>query len=238
MNGSHDLELNAYLDGELSEDQRQEIEQMLDRDDALRRRLADLRRLKGDLRQSFPVNAADARRAAPTRHRLALGVAASLLLLAGFALGVLSTALTPAERYVLLDDAGRAAAPAAADSGETRIVFHLTNPDQVVAGEMLDEIEGMLRQYRREGEMLRVEIVSHSDGLGLLRQRLSAHHGRIAALAREYDNLAFVACRNTIDRLRVEKGVEVILLPEAEIIDSGVSHVVKRQMEGWSYIRV
>ncbi len=238
MNGSHDLELNAYLDGELSEDQRHEIEQMLDRDDALRRRLADLRRLKGDLRQSYPVTAADARRAAPARHWLAYGVAASLLLLTGFALGVLSTALTPAERYVLLDDAGRAALPAAADGGETRIVFHLTNPDQVVAGEMLDEIEGMLRHYRRESEKLRVEIVSHSDGLGLLRRKLSAHRGRIAALAREYDNLAFVACQNTIDRLRVEKGVEVILLPEAEIIDSGVSHVVKRQMEGWSYIRV
>ncbi len=58
------------------------------------------------------------------------------------------------------------------------------------------------------------------------------------ALASNYDNLAFVACQNTINRLRVEKGLEVTLVPEAEVIDSGVSHVVKRQMEGWSYIRV
>jgi len=36
----------------------------------------------------------------------------------------------------------------------------------------------------------------------------------------------------------VERGIEVKLIPDAEVIDSGVSHVVKRQREGWSYIRV
>ena len=238
MNGDHDLELNAYLDGELSDEQRREVEHMLDDDDALRRRLARLRRLKAELVHSFPLAVAGGEGASPLRRRLAFAGIAVLLVLAGFLLGVLTTGLAPGERYVLIDDGGRALRPAAVDSGETRIVFHLTNPDQVVAGEMLDEVENLLLRYRERGELLRVEIVSHGAGLPLLRQRLSEHRQRIAALARSFDNLAFVACQNTIDRLRVEKGVEVTLLPQAEIIDSGVSHVVKRQMEGWSYIRV
>jgi intracellular sulfur oxidation DsrE/DsrF family protein len=41
-----------------------------------------------------------------------------------------------------------------------------------------------------------------------------------------------------MDRLRVEQGIEVRLIPDAEVIDSGVDHVVTRQKEGWSYIRV
>ncbi len=96
----------------------------------------------------------------------------------------------------------------------------------------------MLLAYRSEGQPLRVEVVSHSDGLGLLRERLTQHKARIRQLARRFSNLTFVACQNTIDRLRVEQGIEVRLIPDAEVIDSGVSHVVNRQREGWSYIRV
>jgi intracellular sulfur oxidation DsrE/DsrF family protein len=96
----------------------------------------------------------------------------------------------------------------------------------------------MLAAYQSDGRPLRVEIVGHSEGLGLLRDRLSQHKERIHRLSREYSNLTFVACQNTIDRLRVEQGIEVKLIPDAEVIDSGVSHVVKRQKQGWSYIRV
>jgi intracellular sulfur oxidation DsrE/DsrF family protein len=81
-------------------------------------------------------------------------------------------------------------------------------------------------------------VVGHSEGLGLLRERLSQHKDRIRQLAGQYANLTFVACQNTINRLKVERGIEVKLVPDAEVIDSGVSHVVKRQKEGWSYIRV
>ncbi len=142
------------------------------------------------------------------------------------------------DRFVVLDPEGRGQAPAVAEEGETRIVFHLTNPDQTLAGELLDEVEAMLAAYQSDGRPLRVEVVSHSEGLGLLRERLSQHKERIHQLAGQYANLTFVACQNTIDRLKVEHGIEVKLIPDAEVIDSGVSHVVKRQKEGWSYIRV
>jgi hypothetical protein len=145
---------------------------------------------------------------------------------------------TQGERFVVLDPDGRGQAPAVAGEGDTRIVFHLTNPDQAVAGELLDEVEAMLSAYQTDGRPLRVEVVSHSEGLDLLRERLSQHKTRIHQLAGQFSNLTFVACQNTINRLKVERGIEVRLVPDAEIIDSGVSHVVKRQKEGWSYIRV
>ena len=138
----------------------------------------------------------------------------------------------------MLDAQGRGQAPATADSEETRIVFHLTNSDQQLAGELLDEVERMLVSYQADRRPLRVEVVSHSDGLTLLRDSLSQHKARIHNMAGRFGNLTFVACRNTIERLRVEHGIEVKLIPDAEVIDSGVSHVVKRQKQGWSYIRV
>ena len=160
-------------------------------------------------------------------------------LLSGWVLHGGSTAGTAeGSRFVVLDPEGRGQAPAVTEDEETRIVFHLTNPDPMVAGELLDEVETMLQAYKADGRPLRVEVVSHSDGLELLRKSLTVHESRIHELADDYTNLTFVACKNTINRLRVDHGIEVQLVPDAEITDSGVSHVVKRQKQGWSYIRV
>lgn len=117
-------------------------------------------------------------------------------------------------------------------------MFHLNSSDQSAAGELLDEVERMLLIYRADERPLRVEIVSHGVGLALLRERLSLYKARVRELAGTFENLTFVVCLNTMERLRVEHGIEVQLVPEAELTRSGVSHVVRRQREGWSYISV
>ena len=244
MKSDDDLELNAFTDGELSEDQQAELLEAMRNDPDLARQACELGQLKARLRLAY----ADPPR--PSRPRVAArgnrwqAVAAGIMLLTlGLAGGWVLHAHAPglgldSNRFVILDPHGSGQQPALADKDETRIVFHLTNADQTVAGELLDEVESMLMAYQADGRPLRVEVVSHSEGLGLLRERLSLHKTRIHQLAGQFTNLTFVACQNTIDRLKVEHGIEVQLIPDAEVIDSGVSHVVKRQKEGWSYIRV
>lgn len=242
MTRDDEIEINAFVDGELSADQQTELLEAMRVDPEVARHACELGQMKAQLRLAY---------ANPPQQRRQPGkkasgpwpalVAAVALLSIGVASGWLLHANTlrgdaAASRIVLLDPQGRG--QAAAGEGETRIVFHLTHADQAVAGELLDEVETMLLAYQSEGQPLRVEVVSHSDGLGLLRERLTQHKARIRQLARRFSNLTFVACQNTIDRLRVEQGIEVRLIPDAEVIDSGVSHVVNRQREGWSYIRV
>jgi hypothetical protein len=48
----------------------------------------------------------------------------------------------------------------------------------------------------------------------------------------------FVACQNTIDRLKSERGISAKLLPEAVVIDSAVAQIMRRQQQGWAYIQV
>ena len=114
---------------------------------------------------------------------------------------------------------------------ETRIVFHLTNADQTVAGEL---------HSTRSGGMLVAYAGRRSStvaGRGRQPQRRTrtccanhCHSTKAASTSSpmRFSNLTFVACRNTIDRLRVERGIEVklILTPSDRV---GVSHVVKRQ---------
>lgn len=244
MKPCDELELNAFIDGELSADQQAELLEAMRDDPELARQVCGLGQLKAQLRLAYAQPPRPQRRAAVKAMASWRAIAASTALLAvGLVSGWLLHAGVPqwnaqGNRLVMLDPEGRGQAPASAEEEETRIVFHLTNPDQTVAGDLLDDVEGMLLAFEADGRPLRVEIVSHSEGLDLLRERLSQHRERIHELAGRHANLTFVACRNTMDRLRVEHGIEVQLIPDAEVIDSGVNHVVKRQREGWSYIRV
>lgn len=239
MKSHDDVELHAYVDGELGEAERAEFLLSIQQDAELARDTCALRHMKEQVQLAYqnPPDANKTKNISPANSRLVL--AASLLMLAiGLIGGWLGNGAVNTDRMVLLDPQGRGQAPAVPDSGETRIVFHLTNPDQTVAGELLNEVEQMLTAYEKDNKLLRVEIVSHGEGMDLLREKLSQHKGRISQLANRFANLTFVACQNTIQRMSVDQGVEITVLPEAQIIDSGVSHVVKRQREGWSYIRV
>lgn len=244
MNKEHELDLNAYVDGELTADQQAEFLEAMRADPELAREVCEVGQLKASLRVAYADPPQPPAVTVVPRGSRWQAIAAGLVMLAvGLSGGwLLHDGATPAgmaaERFVLLDADGRGAAPAVAADHETRIVFHLTSADPQLAGELLDDVENMLLAFRADDRPLRVEVVSHSDGLALLRTSLTRHSQRIGQMALAYSNLTFVACKNTIDRLKVENGIEVRLLPDAEIIDSGVSHVVKRQKEGWSYIRV
>jgi intracellular sulfur oxidation DsrE/DsrF family protein len=244
MNTDHELDLNAFVDNELTPDQQAEFLEAMRRDPELAREVCAVGRIKAQVRLAYadpPASQRAGTRASAGRwHTLAAGVALLAVGLAGGWLLHGRSVATPdaAQRFVVLDPAGRGQAPARAGFEETRIVFHLTNADPGVAAELLDEVENLLQAYAADQRPLRVEVVTHSDGLDLLRRSLTVYEERIHRLARAFDNLTFVACKNTIDRLRVERGIEVDLVPEAEVIESGVSHVVERQRQGWSYIRV
>jgi len=235
--------LNALADRQFSpHEQAEKLRQV--RDDA--QAAAELCRLR-DLKESVRTAYAEVPQAGCHGNRkrrapLALAAAATvLLLLASTAIlrhGI--PALTPdnIERFALLDPQGHGQGPATAQDLEMRVVFHVQATDQVHAAELLDEVEGLLRDYHGRRAPVRVEVVAHGEGLGLLRSGLSTQRERIARMAQQYPALTFVACRNTIDRLKVEQGVEVVLLPEATATESGVAHVVRRQSEGWAYIQV
>lgn len=246
MKRHDDLELNAFVDGELSGDQQAEILEAMRDDNTLARAACELGQLKATVRLAYAEPPRPQRRAAARVRESWRAIAAGVVLLA---VGMLSgwllhsgapTPQTETHRFVVLDPDGSGQAPvvAAQAQAQTRIVFHVTQADPDIAGELLDEVEQMLHAYENERRPLRVEVVSHSDGLDLLRVGLSAHQQRIQAMAGRFANLTFVACQNTIDRLRVENGIEVELVPGAELTESGVSHVVERQQQGWSYIRV
>jgi intracellular sulfur oxidation DsrE/DsrF family protein len=239
---SGEMELNAFVDGELAAAERAALLARAAQDPTLGEAICRLRGLKDQVRLAYEQPPQPPRRQRQrTPFCLTNTLAATLAavaLLVGLVAGWTLHEGEPAGRFVLLDSEGRGVAPATVDSPEMRIVVHVANADQAAAGEVLDEVEALLAAYEQDGQPLRVEVIANGDGLDLLRTGLSRYEARIHTLAERYSNLTFVACKNTIDRIRAVNGIEVRLVPDAEITESGVSRVVRRQREGWAYIQV
>ena len=76
-----------------------------------------------------------------------------------------------------------------------------------------------------------IEIVAYGPGIGMLKLD-SVVNSRVADLSKA--GIKVVACENT---MRNQKLVAADMHPAAGYATSGVVHIMKRQSEGWSYVR-
>ena len=256
--------LNAFVDDQLAAEEKDRVYIEIARDESLNRQVCELRKLHELVQLAYqnppvpPVRQPRARRA-----RLRFGFAASALLALGSLIGTQSELLfstrtpaavsaTPAAQQIATPAAhaklvaqipsATTTAPSAARPGTysnpPKVLIHVARDDPLQLGEALDEVEGLLRHYRDSRQNARVQVVINGKGLELVRVDTSAYADRIQKLQREFDNLTFAACQNTIDRLQREQGIIVRLLPGVVVIDSGMAELMRRQNQGWTYIQV
>ncbi len=233
-----EVDLHSLVDGEIATDERAELHAALRDDEALSARVCELARYKDLVQLAYAdVNPPQASRA--TGGRI-WAVAASMIIAALLAVsGIQFLFQEPLpSRIVLLDPDGSGQQLADPTRDETRIVMHLKAREMARTGEVLDELEAVLEAFRQEGRPIRIELVAQGEGLELVREGFSQYAERIQDLAGRYDNLTFVACQNSIERISREQGVEVHLLPQVVITSSGVSHIAQRQAQGWAYILI
>ena len=126
-------------------------------------------------------------------------------------------------------DASRTAAsvPTQAD----RLLLHVASADPASLEAALDLAERAIS----EGSGRQVEVVANEGGLDLLRADVTPFADRIAELAEQ--DVVFFACSTAIQRLR-DKGVDVRVLPQANVRYSALDRVVLRLQEGWQYQKI
>jgi len=234
--------VHAFIDGELAADERELALARLESDPAFKAAVCEAQARKAWIQVSYG--------ATPTSPRQALGIdtmdwrlplAAAVLLAVGmgggwllrdiFALqqGVAAIAGLPGE-YRAVVAAGRV------DPG--KIVLHLDAGEPERLARVLDIADSLLS---RHGAHARIEIIVNGYGLDLLRADLTpadqALGQRIVAMARRHANLSFVACGQTVARLKRE-GVTVELLPVAHVASSAINEITTRMSQGWVYVKI
>lgn len=76
-----------------------------------------------------------------------------------------------------------------------------------------------------------VEVVAYGPGINMLKGD-SPVGNRIADLVKT--GVKVVACENTMKGLKLEKSE---MLPTIGYVSAGVTEIMKKQQEGWSYVR-
>lgn len=240
-----DEQLHAFVDGQLGPEEQEHIFSALKQDEDLRRKVCEIRRMQDMVRHAYAeMPSAPAQPAPRRRWRLSDAVAASVLLAVGAAAGWLAngpqetTALPEQVAYERQDlDAFQTVQLLSAQGMQQNVVLHITTSDASKLGYALDEVESLLSSYRARGIPIKLEVVANGEGMALLRSDVSPYPQRTQELIRKYDNLAVVACANTLRWLQ-DQGVDTRLLPEVGTTKSGLERVVDRLQEGWLYVKV
>lgn len=230
--------INAYLDGELTLEEREHLLDRMASDSNLRAEICAQRTLKEQVRAAYDdlprPNAGTRHRYVNTAWRQAL--AAGVLLVLGLSGGWLAhdrLDQPPVIERLAGLPAGYQPVTLSEQVDTQRVILHLDSSDPEHLSASLGVAERLL-QSRGQGQ---VELVVNSMGLDLLRQDRSPERARIERLAQSYPNLVFVACGQTVARL-LREGQQVVLLPEARMASSAINEIMSRMRQGWVYVKM
>ena len=118
-----------------------------------------------------------------------------------------------------------------------KVAIQVSQNDKAVMDLALNNARNILDYYNAKGETVAIEIVTYGPGLHMLRTDTSPVKERIAPMALENPNLAFIACGNTQANQSKAEGKPVTLLGEAKVVPSGVVRLMDLQKQGYAYIR-
>ena len=115
-----------------------------------------------------------------------------------------------------------------------KVVFEFTIDGAEKWAGALRNVENV--QKALSAKNTKIEVVTHGKGVGMLLAKTSAEDAEIKAKLEKLhaDGVVFAACENTMKREKIEKKDLVEL---STTVDSGVSEVIRKQEEGYAYIK-
>lgn len=224
--------LNAFADNELDAAERSALLERIATNGDLRAKVCELWHLKELVRTAHPLPERTAVRQGVRRRPAAWtgwALAATILLAVGAGSGWLAH-----EEY----DKDWIPGPQLETirSQGSRVVLHLTSDDPEQLAGALRKAEQLASARDRKGQPLQVEVIANGTGIHLLQARAD-QAGRVAAIqAAHKNNLHLVACGIAIEKAQ-ERGLEVTLLPEVDVVPNAVERIAARLNQGWRYLQ-
>jgi len=124
----------------------------------------------------------------------------------------------------LLAGAARAAPPP-----KQRVVIQVSDADPGKWQLALNNARNIQADLGRDN--VEIEIVAYGPGLDMLKAESKVAGGLAAALD---SSVGLIACENTMQNRHVSRDE---IYAGVRFVPAGVTHIMKRQTEGWAYIR-
>lgn len=233
--------LNAYIDDELADEDRQRLMEALRDDQLLNQRLCSLRTVRDLVRLGFQHAEGDNYGKTARTRRFGWGRSVAALLFVGLGVGAGWLTHSGLSQSHSLMDIARTVEVSQADQTNqhpVRIMLHVTTDDRFKLATVLDEAEQLLGSDSGRGNPVQVAILANGDGLNLLRADESPFAERLQALKARYENLSLLACGKALQRLHEHQGQTPPLLPRTEVVPSALGEIIHRRQDGWSYIMI
>lgn len=235
--------LNAYIDGELDKEETGRLLDELRYNTELSTRITDLQKVREMVRYAYhekvPASTHSDGNTRSTKTKMAF--AASILLSLGMALGwSLHLHSQPSHGIMDIAEAIQLAPASTHASDDIKMVLHVTTDKQHKLETILDEAEKFLSQNENNNKKVQMDIITNGKGLKLLQAKHSPFSQRISELQQRYQNLTFKACQKAILRARSRAGKDekIEMLPETVTVPSALGEIMKKQRDGWSYIKI
>ena len=114
-------------------------------------------------------------------------------------------------------------------AGKQKVIFQVSDADPGKWALALNNARNVQAELGKDN--VQIEIVAYGPGLGMLKAE-SKVEGRLAQALQ--DNVGLIACENTMHNTKTTKAD---MYSGIAYVPAGVTHLMKRQREGWAYIR-
>ena len=111
-----------------------------------------------------------------------------------------------------------------------RVVIHLDESGKARGELVLRNIENLIADVGENN--VEIELVANGEGITALLKSPNLHGEQVERFSAK--GIRFVACANTLRQMGLTKDA---LLDLVEIVPAGVGELVKKQAQGWAYIR-
>ncbi|MEO7008222.1 MAG: DsrE family protein [Caldimonas sp.] len=120
-------------------------------------------------------------------------------------------------------------AATAQDTKKMRVVVQVSEADPARWNLVLNNVRNL--QQDLGAANVSIEVVAYGPGIGILKLD-AVSNSRVSEAIKDGVNVA--ACENT---MRNQKLVHADMHPGVSYVPSGVVEIVRRQQEGWAYLR-
>jgi len=117
------------------------------------------------------------------------------------------------------------------------LVLQVNVNDPAMMNLALNNATNVAQYYGELGEKATIEVVTFGPGLHMLRDDTSPVKARIKTIAENNPSISFKACGNTQQNMQKVESKDIVLIPEATVVKSGVVRVMELQEQGWTYVR-
>ena len=119
--------------------------------------------------------------------------------------------------------------PMQAQTKVHRVLFAITSPDQADWQLTLNNVRNLISGLAPEA--VEIEIVAYGPGIAFLKKE-GADAAEIQRL--EAQHVHFVACGNAMKKQHLEASD---MVAGSEVVPAGIVEVVRKQEQGWTYIK-